>query len=143
SVTAPGQVFDRFDPPPIRFDHRGRFCVPGELTGRCGRHLPGQGPPPETPLALCPPWTRTAGGLLFDQRGRPASVEEGESPGPPPYLAAGTWLSQALDSEIYRCQWHRLELDVTALPPGSVVAVNTYADQERRPGEEIEALPEH
>jgi phage tail-like protein len=36
-----------------------------------------------------------------------------------------------LDSGIYRCQWHRIELDLAApLPPGSKVTVSTYSFDE-------------
>jgi phage tail-like protein len=147
SFTDPGQVADRFDPPVIRLDHRGRFCLPESLSRRCDRRDPDRGPPMEVPLALCPPWlapsTGGAAGLLFDRQGAPATVAHGEPPGPPLYRTAGTWVSQALDSGVPRCQWHRIELDLPALPAGATVTISTYADQEQRSRDEITRLPEH
>lgn len=41
------------------------------------------------------------------------------------YERAGTWISDWLDSEVYQCQWHLVELAIAALPPGSRIAVRT------------------
>lgn len=132
SVPDAGSVRDRFDPPPIRLDHRGRFCLPGDLQRPCDRRAPA-GPPPEAPLALCsqadPTRAGDPAGQLFDRNGGAALVEEGERPGTPAYRKAGTWLAGPLDSEVYRCQWDRVEFSLRVLPPGSRVRVRTYADE--------------
>jgi len=135
----PGDLRDRFDPPPIRLDHRGRFCLPAGLARPCDRQTPPAGPPPEAPLALCRPGT---GGLVFDRSGRPATVEPAERPGPALYRTAGGWTSQALDSDLYRCQWHRVELRLAELPPGTQVVVSTYTDDRPRRPEEVAELTE-
>lgn len=141
TVSASGEVRSRFAPPALRLDHRGRFCLPPSLAGRCDRRPPASGPPPEAPLDLCPP--SAAAGLLFDRQGLPAAVDPTEPFGPRPYQRAGRWTSRALDSRIHRCQWHRVELDLRALPPGTRVTVSTLSGDAERPPEEIEALPEH
>jgi phage tail-like protein len=131
AVTDPGSVRDRFPPPPIRVDHLGRFCLPSQLTRRCGR-VPPPAPPPEVPLEQCPPWSDQAGapgGLLFDREGRPALVSPDDPAPPALYATSGTWTSKALDSGIDRCQWHRLELELGQLPVGTTLTVLTYAEQ--------------
>jgi phage tail-like protein len=150
-VSDPGTIRDRFPPPAIRVDHLGRFCLPGNLTCRCRRE-PLASPLPETPLELCPPWSDQAGapgGLLFDREGGPARVADTDPAPPAYYVTSGTWTSEALDSGIDRCQWHRIELELGQLPVGTKVTVLTYAEQPlpgpgelRRSGSEMEALPE-
>jgi phage tail-like protein len=125
----PGDVRDRFDPPPIRLDHRGRFCLPVGLAKRCGRRLPGEGPPPHAPLALCTPGS---GGRVFDLHGRRAGWDPAEPAGPPLYAPAGTWVSEPLDSGIASCQWDRVELELK-VPPGTRVAASTYAAEQLEP----------
>ena len=49
---------------------------------------------------------------------------------PPPsielaYVKNGVWLSTWLDSDIYNCQWHVIEIAMADLPPGSRVIVRT------------------
>lgn len=137
-----GDVSDRFAPPPVRLDHHDRFCLPESLVRLCDRRAPTTPPAPEIPLALCPPWSED--GLIFDREGNPARVNPAEeAPGRQLYKTVGTWISEALDSQIYRCQWHRIELDLLHLPPGTRVVVSTYTDGQLRRPEEIQALSEH
>jgi phage tail-like protein len=136
-----GDVRDRFDAPPVRLDHMGRFCLPESLMRLCDRRMPATPPTPELPLALCPPWSE--GGLIFDRKGNPARVDPAELPGLRLYATSGTWISEALDSRIHRCQWHRIELDLADLPAGTRVVVSTYTDPQARRAEEIQALPDH
>jgi phage tail-like protein len=136
-----GDVRDRFDAPPLRLDHKGRFCLPGSLARPCDRQPPVPPPTPEMPLALCLP-VASSGGRIFDREGNPARVEEAEPAGPRLYTTIGTWTSQALDSQIYRCQWHRIELALPDLPAGTQVTVSTYTDSQPRKPEEIQALPD-
>jgi phage tail-like protein len=135
----PGEVRDRFDPPAIRLDHRGRFCLPASLARPCDRRPPAAGPPPESLLALC---AAGAGGLLFDRSGHRATVDAAEPAGPAPYQRHGRWLSEALDSAVDRCQWHRIDLELGALPAGTAVSVSTYADQRPLEAATVETLPE-
>lgn len=72
------------------------------------------------------------GGLVFSRSGEPASFAMDEPMGPYLYAREGCWWTVPLDSEIYRCQWHRIELDLAApLPPGARVTVYTYSSDEK------------
>jgi phage tail-like protein len=135
-------VRDQFDPPPVRLDHQNRFCLPASLTRLCDRQAPQVPVPPENLLALCPPWSQE--GLIFDREGeRVTSVDPAAPLGPRAYRTEGTWISEALDSEIYHCQWHRLELDLAALPAGTQVVVSTYADEQCLLAQKVQKLGDH
>jgi phage tail-like protein len=45
----------------------------------------------------------------------------------PSYPESGSWLSKPLDSGIYNCPWHRIEMTLKCLPPGTQVEVRTFA----------------
>jgi phage tail-like protein len=130
-----GAVRDHFDPPAIRLFSDGRqtrsyFCMPASLARQCDRQLPSQSLTPETPLALCPPWLRQTddqnSGLIFDRFGNRAYPDPSEFIEHPLYQTEGTWFSQPLNSTIFRCQWHRVELEIDNLPPGTQVDISTY-----------------
>ena len=134
-VSDPGEVIDRFPAPPIRLDHKERFCLAQTLARDCARALPSPPPSPQSPLAGCGP---DGGGLLFDRYGNALEFPADPEPaGPRLYARKGTWISTALDSEIYACQWHRIELELAQLPAGSKLVVSTYADHEPRSMEDI------
>jgi phage tail-like protein len=51
---------------------------------------------------------------------------------PPPaeapfYSTDGYWMSQPLDSSIYNCPWHRIELTIPQFPPGTQIDVFVFA----------------
>jgi phage tail-like protein len=127
SVHDAGSVRDRFERPALVLD-RGRFCLPPSLTRECDRRPPEVAPSPEDPLRAC----RGGAGLIFDLEGRRVKLEELEPRGPRLYERSGTWTSEALDSEIPGCQWHRIELDLARLPAGSSIEVRTFADERER-----------
>lgn len=86
--------------------------------------------PPEAPALTS--------GLVFDRQGNPVtSVDARDASGELLYKTHGMWRSTPLDSRLYRCQWHRIELAVSALPPGSSIEVSTYAHEleEEAPGD--------
>ncbi len=120
------EVRQRFAAPSIRIlDIAGQdlFVLPPSLIQPCA-------PPPlrsaEPPPDLTPYPMLQAGGRLFDRDGEPASLDPTASPGPSPYVTCGTWVSEPLDSRIYHCQWHRVQLDVGDLPPGVHIEVRTF-----------------
>src|SRR5439155_20468679 len=45
------------------------------------------------------------------------------------YTSVGQWQSKPLDSAVYRCQWHRIELELAAFPPGCAISVSTCAHE--------------
>lgn len=286
-----GALRDRFEPPPLRLDERGRFCLPASLARPCGRRKPEAAPAPEVQLALCAPFNRSAkrcekpssarrvrtaagafllyvleleqrrvraytadgrklrhswgpgrdweptdvaarglvayildgrdgtvyrhqagreelrvvvpplertpnfsrvaigedgsillhaagqarvhvydcrgrargeklyrdvaslfeiesppevpaltSGLIFDRRGDPIpAVDTSAASAVAFYVTDGVWRGKPLDSSIHRCQWHRIELSLSGLPPGSNVEVKTYAHEEEG---EVVGVPE-
>lgn len=122
TVADAGEVADRFDPPPLTADHQGRICVPAALIDPCG---------PGRPDA----WFDTA-------TGEPTAVAPDGWAGPPTHRTAGTWIAGPLDSALHRCQWHRIELDLGALPPGSRVGISTYTDGRERTLGDVLAVPD-
>jgi len=66
-------------------------------------------------------------GLTFNRQGDPITVDPTAPLGPKIYEATGTWISNNLDSGIFRCPWHRIELDAE-VPVGSRIVVSTHTD---------------
>lgn len=136
--TDSNEIRDRFKAPTLRlFEQDGKelCCLPGSLMGLCEGRDPSTPPAPETPLALCA--GGTTAGLLFDRDGEGTAVNWEAPAGPKLYQTEGHWISQELDSKIPRCQWHRIELEINGLPPGTRVEVSTHADDELRNPAEI------
>jgi len=82
-----------------------------------------------------------AGTSWFDPQG--ALLPAGTAPvaTSPLYLSTGTYISSALDSRLYQCQWHRVVINGKA-PRGSRVVVSTYSAEAEIPQDLIEALPD-
>jgi phage tail-like protein len=120
-------------------------AFPREIEKGClvwyGPQAAPEAPPLEDPLALCRP--EPPEGLIFDRTGTRVHPDWAEQLKADTrlYQNSGTWYSRALDSEIYQCQWHRLEVDLAALPAGTQIIVSTYADETDRPVREIQNLP--
>jgi phage tail-like protein len=129
-VREAGDVRDRFAPPAIRVDHKGRFCLPSSLMGDCGRAAPDPAPSAEAPFSAC-----AAAGQVFDRAGQPVRVAPDEPAGPPIYRTAGQWISGALDSRVYRCQWHRIRLAGLEASGGTAVIISSYTDREDHHGD--------
>ncbi len=47
----------------------------------------------------------------------------------PAFRKTGLWQSKPLDSKKYRCQWHRIQLELSEFPPGSRISVSTCAHE--------------
>jgi len=52
----------------------------------------------------------------------------------------GVYFSQSLDSDIYRCQWHKILLDVGSIPTGTSINVWTYTSEIELLSSDIQAL---
>ena len=73
--------------------------------------------------------------VRYDRLGRPIDR-------PAPTLpATGTFVSAALDSGSYRCEWHRIVLD-SSIPSGASVRVESFTSEAERPSEDVAALPD-
>jgi len=77
---------------------------------------------------------------LFDARGRRVSLPADQTV-KPLYCREGRYFSQALDSEIEGCQWHRVELK-GAIPPGCGISVQCLTAQIFLADEELAELPD-
>ena len=103
--------------------HLGALCAPsGAAAGN--------------PPIKCPPNQPPERGL-FDRHGN--VVQRCSAPITPTYLTSGTYISVALDSELYRCQWHRVILRGDT-PPGSRVVVSTYTAEAVLTDDQIQNL---
>jgi phage tail-like protein len=81
-------------------------------------------------------------------RGRVRLTRAGALPDPakdtpslpkPGYARSGVWTSQWLDSDLYDCTWHVIELSITALPPGSSILVRTRTSNTPQKNAEVAA----
>lgn len=140
-----GDIRDRFDLPPLRLHRRDaseswRFCLPESLMHLCDRRAPFAPPAPEAPVISCS--SPTSGGLLFDREGERFRTVPEQRTGPKLYAESGEWLSEALDSETYHCQWHRIMLDLYELPAGTRVEVYTYTDADSLTKDDVRKRPE-
>jgi phage tail-like protein len=72
--------------------------------------------------------TQATDTLWFDRDGTPIEFLPDQFVEPRVYHSDGEWVSSALDSRIYRSQWHRVELLMSAFPPGTRLLFSTYAD---------------
>ena len=104
----------------------------------CDRELP-EPPPRDDPLAYC----TQKDGQLFNTRGKAVVWNPDEFDFKPHYRLGGEVVLGPLDSEIYRCQWHRIILGLQALPVGCSITVSTYTDEQIRPIDELGGLWTH
>ncbi len=76
---------------------------------------------------------------VFDLSGEPFDkipVQKG-----PTYYREGHFISQALDSKLYRCQWHRVTLK-GRVPAAARIQIATYTAETEHPIEHVLSLPE-
>jgi phage tail-like protein len=56
---------------------------------------------------------------------------------------SAVWMTKWLDSDIYNCQWHLIEVSMATLPPGSRVVVKTRTSNEKQDdADALAALPQ-
>jgi phage tail-like protein len=80
-------------------------------------------------------------GLTFNRQGHPVTVDPTGPLGPRLYEGDGTWISKPIDSGIFRCPWHRIELQAE-VPVGTRIVVSTHTGIAALGDNEISALPE-
>ncbi|HEY3127851.1 MAG TPA: phage tail protein [Acidobacteriota bacterium] len=74
---------------------------------------------------------------VFDLHGNSAPTPAATAP--PAYQKEGVYFSQALDSELYRCQWHRVILS-GEIPNGARVVVSTYTAEALLTDDQVQSL---
>jgi phage tail-like protein len=58
----------------------------------------------------------------------PAKPTQEPPPGDAPfYFTDGYWMSQPLDSSIYNCPWHRIDMAIPQFPPGTQIEVQVFS----------------
>jgi phage tail-like protein len=103
----------------------GRFCATGIAVDDDGTLCVG---------ALA--FDRSGNAIVVDGSRRVCTLDRAAS-----YEPEGTLVAGPLDSQIYRCEWHRVALDVT-VPEGTAVSVSAFTAEAERPVAEVLALPE-
>jgi phage tail-like protein len=112
-----------------RVDQRGQ--VLDQIPARAARqHFTTETAPPQ-PADHCAPVRLTRDGAV------PRPEKESPQWPRPTFERSGVWTSQWLDSDLYNCQWHVIELSVAALPPGSRVTVRTRTSAEPQSDAEV------
>jgi phage tail-like protein len=87
-----------------------------------------------------------ASDLVFDHSGNlilvgPGPVKLSQAPLKAIYASTGVFYTDALDSRIYRCKWHRLLLDAT-VPLGTRIKIDTLTAESEKTVSDILSLPE-
>ena len=112
----------------------GDFCLIGFVVDAQGKLYLGDWcvPAPSTAAGTCAPKSDDRVRGVFDLHGNPARVKQRDLAawlGPKvSYEAEGAYLSLPLDSEMYRCQWHRVVLE-GEIPSGASVEVHTLTTE--------------
>jgi phage tail-like protein len=128
----PDALAEMFPPLPFEVDRNGRL----HLKGLCSAEN-ASGPDCE-PDSEKEPGLGTKG--IFNLDGSGWNPPQSEAPKSlPPYATSGIYISQALDSNFYRCQWHRIIL-TGETPPGSYVTVSSFTSEVPIPDSEIHDL---
>lgn len=131
-ASSPEELTPLFPRPPFEVDaegllHLGALCVPS-LECECEEE--------KSPGPKCPPNLPLERGL-FDKDG--IAVSRCSTPPGPAYLPEGIYYSTALDSELYRCQWHRVILR-GEIPAGARVVVETFSAEALLTDDQVQNL---
>ena len=122
AIDPDGSSVERIDAPERL---AGRFCATGVAVDDDGTLCVG---------ALA--FDRSGNAIVVDGSRRVCTLDRAAT-----YEPEGTLVAGPLDSRIYRCEWHRVALDVT-LPEGTAVSVSAFTAEAERPVAEVLALPE-
>jgi phage tail-like protein len=128
--STPGELTALFPRNSISVDAEGLL----HLGAFCAGDAPMNYQTPQPPLK-CPP-AQTPERGVFDSRGKPADCFVAR---PASYVTQSIYTSGRLDSEFYRCQWHRLILR-GEIPAGSRVTVSTYTAEAELADDDIRNL---
>ena len=128
--TGPAEPVPAFPSMPFSVDadgllHLGPLCAAVSATNCIGAQ----------PAPKCPPGQSPERGV-FDRRGNPVDCFVSK---PASYVTQATYVSAALDSELYRCQWHRIILR-GEIPAGARVVVSSYTAEAELADDDIQNL---
>ena len=125
NVSRVDEIASRFPRLPFAIDAQGNLHL-GELC-------------PEPPAESCDSPKRPSPHGVFDLAGNVVTAVS--SAAGPLYEKAGTYLSDALDSALYKCQWHRVILR-GKVPGGTKLRVSTYTAETLLTTEQLLDLPQ-
>lgn len=127
---------------PDKLDAR-TYVMPESLTRPCHRSWPTPPDvgPVESGFAFVPYDGSKTGAFLFNDHGERVQRSPMQSTCVRLFAQHGAWISQSLDSRIFRCPWDRFALRDLYVPPGSRVSVHTYSAAEILTDAEIQKLP--
>lgn len=145
-ISAPEGVGERFCPLAVGIDGEGNIYLSERLTRRV--HVfcrPANGASPSY-TGTCRGFKGLGLALAFDHAGNPligdgTAKQVAQLAAQATYVNSGTYVSQALDSLIYNCTWHRVVLRA-AMAPGTRVRVATFTSSAPRSDAEIADLPD-
>lgn len=143
TVEAPAQLSGRFCPVAVGFDAAGNLHLCESASGRLLRYrVAGDG----SYIYQCACDAGNAIGVTFDTTGNVLLVEAGKAAvvclqADVAFSPQGTYWSAPLDSEIYRCEWHRVAL-CARIAMGTQIRVDTFTSESPKSPDEIRGLPE-
>jgi len=143
NITAPEDVKGRFCPAAVAVDEKGDVHI-------INKYAPGisQYQWDECGCYRCVSQSSTPGGghpdLIFDRQGNPIVVngtQVVQLTAAAIYEPDGTFVTDALDSRIYRCVWHRVQMQA-AIGVGTQVSVETFTAEDGKTPLEVLSLPD-
>lgn len=125
-----GSLRGLLETPPVISDHRHRIFVSDSLTRPCPQN-------PQPALNPLVPFgfklkKKNENPSVFDHRGKRVPMPDISEPPRSFYRRRGIWHSEALDSRISRCQWHRVSVQMPSLPAGTRLRFHSYSDEIQR-----------
>lgn len=139
TVQKPDEIKGEFCPVAIAVDANGTIFISDRAARKvfaCGK---GKTSAAKLALAECP-------SLAFDKTGQllvgdgankcVAFVQPAQA-----FETEGVFITQALDSELYRCEWHRARMQAS-VPAGTQIRVDTFTAEAEFSSAEIASLPE-
>jgi phage tail-like protein len=143
-VQKPAEVQSNFCPLSVAVDEEGNIYLCDGATRRLYYYCRAGDGTFASP-ATCQNFYCTGTAIIFDKTGKPLLLDAQQQKvlmlkTAVLYEDCGTYISCALDSAIYNCQWHRVLLSATILP-GTSITVETFTSENFRTPEEIQSLP--
>ena len=141
SITEPEDARGRFCPAAVAVDDQSNLHVAGRYAlfqfqaGDNGQYCC---------VSKSQPALTSVTDLVFDHQGNPvvaSGTQVVQLKAKAIYEPEGTFISDALDSRIYRCPWHRVVMHGT-ISTGTQIAVDTLTAEETKTPAELFSLPE-
>lgn len=144
-IAGPDEVKGEFCPIAIAVDRDGNLCL-GERFSRRVHMYCMDGGGAHAYAGECRTFDGLCVALAFDSAGNPLVADaQGKQvfclQAKAAYVPEGQYVSEALDSLTYRCQWHRVRLHAS-IAPGARVLVETFTSEAPKSAVEVLSLPD-